>query len=62
MLGVLALTLLAARDYWQQPEIPRIAQLPAALIVVVLAAMALGKIVYFDQVMLYVLYLLFAAC
>ncbi|MEO8331030.1 MAG: hypothetical protein ABI479_01240, partial [Gallionella sp.] len=36
LLGVLALTLLATRDYWKQPEIPRIAQLPAALIVVVL--------------------------
>ncbi len=61
LLGVLALTLLAARDYWQQPEIPRIAQLPAALIVVVLVQFALHKIAYIDQGLLYILYLLFAA-
>lgn len=61
LLGVLALTLLAGRDYWQQPEIPRIAQLPAVLIGVVLLQWGLGKVAYFDQAMLYVLYLLFAA-
>lgn len=61
LLGVLALTLLAARDFWQQPEIPRIAQLPAALIAVVLLQWVLGKVAYFDQALLYVLYLLFAA-
>jgi O-antigen ligase len=61
LLGVLALTLLASRDFWKQPEIPRIAQLPAALIAVVLAQWGLGKIAYFDQALLYVLYLLFAA-
>jgi O-antigen ligase len=61
MLGVLALSLLAARDFWQQPEIPRIAQLPIALIVVVLLQLSLGKVAYFDQALLYILYLLFAA-
>jgi O-antigen ligase len=61
LLGVLALTLLTARDFWKQPEIPRIAQLPAALIGVVLAQWVLGKVVYFDQALLYILYLLFAA-
>ncbi|HEX5338001.1 MAG TPA: Wzy polymerase domain-containing protein [Gallionella sp.] len=61
MLGVLALTLLAARDFWQQPQIPRIAQFPGALIVIVLAQMALHKVAYFDQGLLYILYLLFAA-
>src|SRR3989338_10464529 len=61
LLGVLALTLLLARDFWQQPEIPRIVQLPAALIAVVWLQWSLGKIAYFDQAMLYVLYLLFAA-
>src|SRR3989338_8938312 len=60
LLGVLALTLLLARDYWQQPEIPRIVQLPAALIVLAWLQWGLGKIVYFDQAMLYALYLLFA--
>ena len=61
LLGVLALTLLVARDFWQQPEIPRIAQLPAGLIVVLLLQSGFSKIVYFDQVLLYALYLLFAA-
>jgi O-antigen ligase len=61
LLGVLALTLLAARDFWQQPEVPRIAQLPAALIAVVLLHLALNKMAYIDQGLLYILYLLFAA-
>jgi O-antigen ligase len=61
LLGVFALTLLAARDFWQQPEIPRIAQLPAALIAIVLLQLALNKVAYFDQGLLYILYLLFAA-
>ena len=61
LLGVLALTLLVARDFWQQPEIPRIAQLPAGLIVVLLLQSGFSKIAYFDQVLLYALYLLFAA-
>ena len=61
LLGVLALGVLAARDYWQQPQIPRIAQLPIALLGVVLLQWGLGKIIYFDQALLYTLYLLFAA-
>ena len=61
MLGLLALTLLAARAFWQQPGIPRIAQLPIALIVVVALQLALGKMAYLDQALLYILYLLFAA-
>jgi O-antigen ligase len=61
LLGVLALTLLVTREFWKQPEIPRIAQLPAALIGVVLAQWGLGKFAYFDQALLYILYLLFAA-
>jgi O-antigen ligase len=61
MLGVLALSLLTVRDFWQQPEIPRIAQLPIALIVVVLLQLSLSKVAYFDQALLYILYLLFAA-
>lgn len=60
MLGLLALTLLAAREFWRQPEIPRIAQLPAALIVIVLLQVSLGKVAYFDQALLYALYFLFA--
>jgi O-antigen ligase len=61
LLGVLALTLLTSRDFWMQPEIPRIGQLPAALIAVILVQWGLGKIAYFDQALLYILYLLFAA-
>ncbi|MBK9161772.1 MAG: O-antigen ligase C-terminal domain-containing protein [Nitrosomonadales bacterium] len=61
LLGIFALTLLVAREFWQQPEIPRIAQLPIALIAVVLLQMVLGMIAYFDQGLLYLLYLLFAA-
>jgi O-antigen ligase len=60
LLGVLALFLLAARGFWTQPVIPRIVQLPAALIVIVLLQWVLHKITYFDQALLYVLYLLLA--
>lgn len=61
LFGVLALVLLAARDYWQDPQVPRIAQLPVALVAVVLLQWGLGKMAYSDQALLYVLYLLFAA-
>jgi O-antigen ligase len=61
MLGVLALTLLIGREFWQRAEIPRIAQLPAALIVVLLLQLVLGKVAYFNQALLYALYFLFAA-
>ncbi len=61
LLGVLALTLLVTRDFWRQPEIPRIAQLPVGLIAVLLLQLSLGKVAYFDQALLYALYLLFAA-
>lgn len=62
LLGMLAVsfTLLPDPRYWQQPQIPRIVQLPAALIVLVLLQSAMGLIVYFDQALLYILYLLFA--
>ena len=61
LLGVLALGLLSARDFWINPETPRIAQLPAVLIAVVLLQWGFGKVAYFDQALLFVLYLLFAA-
>jgi O-antigen ligase len=61
LLGVLALTLLLAPDLWQKPEVPRIVQLPAALIGVILLQWGLGMMAYFDQALLFVLYLLFAA-
>ncbi len=61
LLGVFALTLLVTRDFWQQPRIPRIAQLTAGLIAILLLQMALQKVAYFNQGLLYILYLLFAA-
>lgn len=61
LFGMLALTLLAARDYWQQPEIPRIVQLPAGLIAILLLQWVLGSVIYPDQTLLYILYLLLAA-
>lgn len=61
LLGIFALTLLVAKDFWQQPKIPRIAQLPIGLIAILLLQMALQKVAYVDQGLLYVLYLLFAA-
>jgi O-antigen ligase len=61
LLGLLATMYLAARESWQPPEIPRIAQFPAALIGILFLQLSLGKVVYFDQALLYMLYLLFAA-
>ena len=61
LLGVFALSLLAGRDFWQRPEIPRIVQLPLALIAIVLLQLALDKVAYFDQGLLCILYLLLAA-
>ncbi len=60
-IGLFALTLLTTRAFWQQPEVPRIAQLPAVLIGIVIVQMLLDKVAYFDQGMVYILYLLFAA-
>jgi O-antigen ligase len=61
MLGLLALTLLAAHKFRQPLEIPRIAQLPVALIAVVLLQLALSRVPYFGQALLYAMYFLFAA-
>jgi O-antigen ligase len=61
VLGLLALPLLAMREFWQRPEIPRIAQLPALLIGIVLLQVSQVKMAYFDQALLYSLYLMFAA-
>jgi O-antigen ligase len=59
LLGVLALTSLRSRDCSQRPQIPRIVQLPAALIALVLLQSALGMMAYPGQSLLYILYLLF---
>lgn len=62
LLGLLAITftLGMSADYWRKPQIPRIVQLPALLMVLVLLQSAMGLMVYFDQALLYLLYLLFA--
>jgi len=61
LLGIAALMLLVGRAYWRRSEIPRIVQLPVALVAIALLQWALGKMVYSDQALLYALYLLFAA-
>ena len=58
LLGIMALTLLISRNDGQQ--IPRIVQLPAALIVLVLLQWLMGMMPYFGQALLYILYLMFA--
>lgn len=60
MLGLLAATVLLAREFWLRPEIPRIVLLPAVLIVVLMLQLVLGKVSYFNQALLYALYFLFA--
>ena len=60
LFGLGAMTLLLANDFWRQPSIPRIAQLPAALVLIVLIQIGLNKVVYFEQGLLYILYMLFA--
>lgn len=59
-LGLAAMTLLLGWRFWQQPSVPRITQVPLLLVVVVLLQVGLGKVVYFEQGLLYILYLLFA--
>lgn len=61
MLGVVAMLTLAGKDYWREAQAPRVIVLPLALIGVAFLQLALGKIDYLAQAMLYVLYLLFVA-
>lgn len=60
LLGVLAVVILIAPDFWRKPEIPRIAQLPAMLVGVILLQLGMGMGAYFEQTLLFLLYLLFA--
>ena len=62
LLGMLAaiFALLLSPDYWRNQQVPRIARLPFALIVLVCLQYAMGRIAYFDQALLYILYLMFA--
>jgi O-antigen ligase len=60
-LGVSALLLLLGGKYWRQPEVPRVVLLPLGMLLLILLQYALGRIYYFDQVLLCALYLLWAA-
>ena len=61
VLGLCAMPLLVTRRFWQQPEIPRIVLLPIGLMLLVLVQFVLGKAAYFDQAMLFTLYMLWPA-
>src|SRR3990172_3515278 len=59
-LGLGAVTLLLMRRFWRQPALPRIVLLPICLMPLVMLQFALGLVTYFDQALLYSLYLLWA--
>jgi O-antigen ligase len=61
ILGLSAMLVMLGKAFWQSPQVPRIMLLPLALILVAFVQLASGKIAYFQQGWLYVLYLLFAA-
>ena len=61
ILGLCASVFLLSRQQWQQPEIPRIVLLPISLMLLALLQFLLGKTTYFDQTLLYTLYMLWAA-
>ncbi len=60
VLGLAATTLLLGKGYWQKAEIPRIVLLPIGIMLLVVAQFLLGKVVYFGQMLLYTLYLMWA--
>lgn len=61
VLGLAAMILLLAKDYWQQAEIPRIVLLPIGIMMLVVVQFLLGKVVYFGQMLLYTQYMMWAA-
>ncbi|HEY5994318.1 MAG TPA: Wzy polymerase domain-containing protein [Gallionellaceae bacterium] len=61
VLGLAAMILLLGKGYWQQAEIPRIVLLPIGIMLLVVLQFLLGKVVYFGQMLLYTLYLMWAA-
>jgi O-antigen ligase len=61
LLGLCALALLLTARYWQAPEVPRIVMLPIGLMLLLMVQYFVGRISYFDHLMLLVLYFLFAA-
>ncbi len=60
-LGLCAMPLLVTKRYWLRPEIPHIVLLPIGLLLLGMMQFALGRVVYFDQILLFALYLLWAA-
>jgi O-antigen ligase len=60
-LGLAAALLLLTKRYWQDAEVPRVVALPLALLLLLLVQYGLGKIPYLGQMLLYALYLLWAA-
>lgn len=61
LLGLCALPLLLTARYWQAPEIPRLVMLPIGLMLLLMVQFLVGRIDYFDHLMLLSLYFLFAA-
>jgi len=61
VLGLVAMILLLTAGYWRKAEVPHIVLLPVALMLLVVVQFALGKVVYFGQMLLYTLYLMWAA-
>lgn len=58
VLGLCAASLLLAGQNWAQPEVPRIVLLPLGLLLLAVLQYLLGKITYFDQMLLFTLYML----
>jgi len=61
LLGLCAMPLLMTKRYWLQPEIPLIVLLPIGLLMLGMMQFVLGRVSYFDQILLLALYLLWAA-
>lgn len=61
LLGLCALPLLLTTRFWQAPEVPRIVLLPIGLMLVLMIQFFVGRIAYFDHLMMLSLYFLFAA-
>ena len=61
ILGLSAMPLLVTKRYWLQPEIPLIVLLPIGLLLLGMMQFVLGRVGYFDQILLLALYSLWAA-
>ena len=59
--GLCAIAWLLLRRFWWLPTLPRIALLPMCLMLLVMLQFMLGRVTYYDQALLYSLYLLWAA-